>query len=53
MSGLAIPAEFYVRSKRSDVRVSALRKGYGIDCVNGHRSDAKIGTIVRKGRAKA
>jgi len=37
-----------IRHKRSDTRVGTLRKTYGDDFASGYRSDAKLGTVLRK-----
>jgi hypothetical protein len=37
-----------IRQKRSDTKVSTLRETYGEDFAKGYRSDAKLGTILKK-----
>lgn len=37
-----------IRKKRSDTFVSTLRKEYGDDFSAGYRSDAKLGTVLKK-----
>jgi hypothetical protein len=37
-----------IREKRSDTLVKTLRKEYGEEVADGYRSDAKLGTILKK-----
>lgn len=37
-----------IRKKRSDTLVGTLRKEYGDDFAAGYRSDAKLGTVLKK-----
>ncbi|HUN54938.1 MAG TPA: hypothetical protein VMU29_07270 [Smithella sp.] len=37
-----------IREKRSDTLVKTLRKEYGEDVADGYRSDAKLGTVLKK-----
>jgi hypothetical protein len=37
-----------IREKRSDTLVKTLRKEYGEEFAEGYRSDAKLGTILKK-----
>lgn len=37
-----------IRKKRSDTLVGTLRKEYGDDFATGYRSDAKLGTVLKK-----
>jgi hypothetical protein len=37
-----------IRHKRSDTRVGTLRKTYGENFASGYRSDAKLGTVLKK-----
>jgi hypothetical protein len=41
-------ADGEIRKKRSDTLVSTLRKEYGDDFANGYRSDAELGTVLKK-----
>jgi hypothetical protein len=40
-----------IRHKRSDTLVRTLRKEYGPEFAQGYRSDAQLGTVLRKERA--
>jgi len=37
-----------IRKKRSDTLVRTLREEYGDDFAKGYRSDAKLGTVLKK-----
>ena len=37
-----------IRQKRSDTQVGTLRKTYGPDFAKGTRSDAELGTVLKK-----
>ena len=37
-----------IRAKRSDTKVVTLRKEYGDHVVEGYRSDAQLGTVLKK-----
>lgn len=37
-----------IRKKRSDTKVETLRKTYGPDFAKGYRSDAELGTVIKK-----
>lgn len=37
-----------IRKKRSDTKVRTLRKEYGDDFAKGYRSDATLGTVLKK-----
>lgn len=37
-----------IRKKRSDTKVETLRKTYGPDFAKGYRSDAELGTVLKK-----
>ncbi len=37
-----------IRQKRSDTKVEALRKTYGDDFAKGYRSDAQLGTVLKR-----
>lgn len=37
-----------IRKKRSDTLVATLRKEYGDDFAKGYRSDATLGTVLKK-----
>lgn len=37
-----------IRQKRSDTKVETLRKTYGDDFAKGYRSDARLGTVLRR-----
>ncbi|MCL5884270.1 MAG: hypothetical protein M1377_02810 [Deltaproteobacteria bacterium] len=37
-----------IRKKRSDTLVSTLRDEYGEEFATGHRSDSKLGTVLKK-----
>jgi hypothetical protein len=37
-----------IRQKRSDTLVGTLRDEYGQDFAKGYRSDAKLGTVLKK-----
>lgn len=37
-----------IRQKRSDTKVETLRKIYGDDFAKGHRSDAQLGTVLKR-----
>lgn len=37
-----------IRKKRSDTKVETLRKTYGPDFAKGYRSDAELGTVMKK-----
>lgn len=37
-----------IRKKRNDTLVGTLRKDYGNDFAQGYRSDAKLGTVLKK-----
>ena len=37
-----------IREKRSDTLIKTLRKEYGEEFAEGYRSDAKLGTILKK-----
>jgi hypothetical protein len=37
-----------IREKRSDTLVKTLRKEYGEDVADGYRSDAKLGTVLKR-----
>ncbi len=40
-----------IRKKRSDTKVETLRKEYGDDFAKGYRSDARLGTVLKKEKA--
>lgn len=37
-----------IRQKRSDTEVKTLRKTYGEDFAKGYRSDAHLGTVLKR-----
>lgn len=37
-----------IRQKRSDTHVESLRKTYGDDFAKGYRSDAHLGTVLKR-----
>ena len=37
-----------IRKKRSDTKVATLRETYGHDFAKGYRSDAHLGTVLKK-----
>ena len=37
-----------IRKKRSDTKVGTLRDEYGDEFASGYRSDAKLGTVLKK-----
>ena len=37
-----------IRQKRSDTQVKTLRQTYGDDCAKGYRSDAELGTVLKR-----
>jgi len=37
-----------IRQKRKDTKVETLRKTYGDDFAKGYRSDAKLGTVLKR-----
>ena len=37
-----------IRQKRSDTQVGTLRKTYGDDFAKGYRSDAELGTVLKR-----
>lgn len=37
-----------IRQKRKDTKVETLRKTYGDDLAKGYRSDAKLGTVLKR-----
>lgn len=37
-----------IRKKRSDTKVETLRKTYGEDFAKGYRSDAELGTVLKR-----
>jgi len=37
-----------IRQKRSDTKVETLRKTYGDDFAKGYRSDAHLGTVLKR-----
>jgi hypothetical protein len=37
-----------IRQKRSDTKVETLRKTYGDDFASGYRSDAHLGTVLKR-----
>jgi len=37
-----------IRQKRSDTKVETLRKIYGEDFASGYRSDAQLGTVLKR-----
>ena len=37
-----------IRQKRSDTKVETLRKTYGDDFAKGYRSDAELGTVLKR-----
>ncbi|MDA8059146.1 MAG: hypothetical protein ACYCXP_02175 [Leptospirillum sp.] len=37
-----------IRQKRSDTKVETLRKIYGKDFASGYRSDAQLGTVLKR-----
>ena len=37
-----------IRKKRSDTKIETLRKEYGSNFAAGYRSDAKLGTVLKK-----
>lgn len=37
-----------IRQKRSDTKVETLRKTYGDDFASGYRSDARLGTVLKR-----
>ncbi|TRZ57843.1 MAG: hypothetical protein D4S02_13365 [Rhodocyclaceae bacterium] len=37
-----------IRQKRSDTKVETLRKTYGDDFAKGFRSDAQLGTVLKR-----
>lgn len=37
-----------IRQKRSDTKVETLRKTYGDDFAKGYRSDAQLGTVLKR-----
>jgi hypothetical protein len=37
-----------IRKKRSDTKVETLRQTYGDDFAKGYRSDAHLGTVLKK-----
>ena len=37
-----------IHKKRSDTKVATLRKEYGPDFAKGYRSDATLGTVLKK-----
>jgi len=37
-----------IRQKRSDTKVETLRKTYGPDFAKGYRSDARLGTVLKR-----
>ena len=37
-----------IRKKRSDTKVETLRKTYGADFAQGYRSDAQLGTVLKR-----
>ena len=37
-----------IREKRSDTLVKTLRKEYGEEVADGYRSDAKLGTVLKR-----
>jgi hypothetical protein len=37
-----------IRKKRSDTKVATLRKTYGDDFAKGYRSDATLGTVLKR-----
>lgn len=39
-----------IRHKRADTLVGTLRKSYGPDFAKGYRSDATLGTVLKKER---
>jgi hypothetical protein len=42
-----------IHRKRSDTLVGTLRKEYGPDVASGYRSDAKLGTVLKREGAKS
>ncbi len=42
-----------ISHKRSDTLVRTLRKEYGEDFAKGYRSDAKLGTVLKKEKAES
>jgi hypothetical protein len=42
-----------IREKRSDTLVKTLRKEYGEEFADGYRSDAKLGTVLKKEGAES
>jgi hypothetical protein len=41
-----------IRKKRSDTKVETLRQTYGDDFAKGYRSDAHLGTVLKKERVE-
>jgi hypothetical protein len=41
-------ADGEIRKKRSDTLVGTLRKTYGEDFAEGYRSDARLGTVLKR-----
>lgn len=37
-----------IRQKRSDTKVETLRKTYGDEFAQGYRSDARLGTVLKR-----
>jgi hypothetical protein len=37
-----------IRAKRADTKVATLRKEYGDDVAKNYRSDAQLGTVLKK-----
>ena len=37
-----------IRQKRSDTKVETLRRTYGDDFAKGYRSDAQLGTVLKR-----
>jgi hypothetical protein len=48
LDGRMRDADGEIRKKRSDTLVSTLRKEYGDDFAKGYRSDAELGTVLKK-----
>jgi len=40
-----------IRKKRSDTKIETLRKEYGDNFAKGYRSDATLGTVLKKEKA--
>jgi hypothetical protein len=48
LDGRSRTSDGQIHQKRSDTLVRTLRKAYGEDFLSGFRSDATLGTVLRK-----